>query len=268
MTFASSLDPRASIEGAALAAFGVTVSFGGVTALDNVSLALRPGEMCGVIGPNGAGKTTLFDVLSGIKAPMSGRIEMDGHDVTHDGAVRRARMGLRRTFQRQQAFGWLSVRDNVLVALEADGGGGGLPADMLRLPSRTRRERQRRARADAALELCGLSAVADESAGTLDIGRLRLVELARAVVAEPAVLLLDEPTSGLEARETEQLGSIIQALGSTGACAIAVVEHDVDFIASHCQRVVVLHLGGIIADGTPSEVRAMRQVQTAYLGEL
>jgi branched-chain amino acid transport system ATP-binding protein len=125
MTLASSLDPRASIEGAALAAFGVTVSFGGVTALDNVSLALRPGEMCGVIGPNGAGKTTLFDVLSGIKVPTSGRIEMDGHDVTHDGAVRRARMGLRRTFQRQQAFGCQLHRASTALSSSTVGAGCG-----------------------------------------------------------------------------------------------------------------------------------------------
>jgi branched-chain amino acid transport system ATP-binding protein len=262
------LDRVEPLVGSTLSTSRVTVRFGGVTALDDVSFALRPGETCGVIGPNGAGKTTLFDVLSGIRAPTAGRIELGGRDVTNLGPARRARRGLRRTFQRQQTFGWLSVRDNVLVALESEGGGGGFPADMLRLPSRTRRERERRERADAALERCGLSGLGDVPAATLDIGRARLLELARAVVAEPTVLLLDEPTSGLEALQTEELGSIIDALGGATGCAIAVVEHDVDFIAAHCQRITVLHLGRVIADGAPAEVRAMPEVQSAYLGQL
>jgi branched-chain amino acid transport system ATP-binding protein len=251
---------------AALDAAGVTVRFGGVVALDDVSVRLVHGETCGIIGPNGAGKTTLFDVLSGVRRPSSGVVRVGGRTVGRGGAAHIARLGVRRTFQRQQVFGWLSVRDNVLVALESEGGGGGLLADVVRLPARTRRESQRRARVETALELCGLTAIADRPAGTLDIGRSRLVELARAIVARPAVLLLDEPTSGLEAHEAEQLGSIVEALRADHGCAIAVVEHDVDFIVAHCQRIVVLHLGRVIADGPPDVVRAMPDVQSAYLG--
>jgi branched-chain amino acid transport system ATP-binding protein len=249
----------------ALAAVGVSVRFGGVTALDEVSFALHRGETCGLIGPNGAGKTTLFDVLSGIRPATSGIVRVAGR-VAPRGPARVARLGVRRTFQRQQMFGWLSVRDNVLVATESEGGGGGLLADIVRLPTRTRRERERGRLVDDALELCGLGPIADQPAGSLDIGRSRLVELARAVVARPAVLLLDEPTSGLEAADAAQLGSIVDTLRAEHRCAIAIVEHDVDFIARHSQRIVVLHLGRVIADGAPDDVRAMPEVQSAYLG--
>ena len=249
----------------ALAAAAVTVRFGGVTALQDVSFGLHRGETCGVIGPNGAGKTTLFDVLSGVRQPTSGTVCIAGRGAPR-GAARVARLGVRRTFQRQQMFGWLSVRDNVLVALESEGGGGGLLADVVRLPTRTRRERERRQRVDEALELCGLGTIADQPAGSLDIGRSHLVELARAVVARPAVLLLDEPTSGLEGPEAAQLGAIVETLRADHRCAIAIVEHDVEFIVAHSQRIVVLHLGQVIADGTPDAVRAMPDVQSAYLG--
>jgi branched-chain amino acid transport system ATP-binding protein len=251
---------------AALDAAGVTVRFGGVVALDDVALRLERGETCGIIGPNGAGKTTLFDVLSGVRQPTSGEVRVAGRPAGRNGAAHIARLGVRRTFQRQQVFGWLSVRDNVLVALESEGGGGGMLADLVRFPTRTRREAERRARVDTALELCGLTAIADRPAGTLDIGRSRLVELARAVVARPTVLLLDEPTSGLEAHEAAQLGAIVETLRADHGCAIAIVEHDVDFIVGHCQRIVVLHLGRVIADGLPSVVRSMPDVQSAYLG--
>jgi len=250
----------------ALAARRVTVRFGGVKALRDVDFVVHASETCGVIGPNGAGKTTLFDVLSGLRTPTSGRVELDGRDVTSDGPVRRSRQGLRRTFQRQQTFGRLTVRDNVLVALESDGGGGGFAADLVGWPHRRRQERSRAGAVDEALELCGLTDVATALAGHLDIGRGRLLELARAVVARPSVLLLDEPTSGLEQSETVAFGAIIEVLRRERNTAIAMVEHDVEFISAHCQRVVVLDLGQVIADGAPADVRCRPEVQAAYLG--
>lgn len=250
----------------ALEAVGITVRFGGVTAVDDVSLSFESGEICGIMGPNGAGKTTLFDVLSGVRRPTRGRVLLCGREVTTRSAVHRSRSGLRRTFQRQQTFGWLTVRDNLLVALESKGGGGGLGADMLRLPGRVRREHQRLQRVEEVLELCALTDVAGASASTLDIGRARMVELARALVSEPTVLLLDEPTSGLQERETAQLGATIERLRTEAGCAVILVEHDVGFMFEHCQRIAVLDLGRVLADGTPAKIRADEAVVAAYLG--
>ena len=234
-------------------------------ALNDVSFAVAPGEVLGLIGPNGAGKTTLFDVLSGTTTPTSGSIFLLGADVTRRGATWRARHGIRRTFQRQQVFGSLSVEDNVLTATEWRGGGGGLPADLLGLPSRRRRERMRREAVDRALSSCGLLDLRQESAATLPIGRCRLIEMARAVVDEPDVLLLDEPTSGLDETETEHLAALVSEVAARGT-AVVLVEHDVGFVMRLCHRIVVLHVGEVLAEGTPAEIRANVAVGAAYLG--
>jgi branched-chain amino acid transport system ATP-binding protein len=249
-----------------LAAVDVSVRFGGVAALDGVTLEAHAGRIVGVIGPNGAGKTTLFDVLSGVRAPTSGRIIYHGEDVTRRSPTWRSRRGIRRTFQRQQMFGWLTVEENVLVALEWRGGGGGLAGDLLALPSRRRRERDRRQRADDVLQLCGLDDVRAQPAGKLPIGRARMVEMARAIVDEPRALLLDEPTSGLEESEVRSLGASMERICRERGCAVVLVEHDVGFVMEHCDIVVVLNLGQVIAVGTPDEVRDDAAVQEAYLG--
>jgi branched-chain amino acid transport system ATP-binding protein len=249
-----------------LRAHDVSVRFGGVAALSEVTLEARPGEVLGVIGPNGAGKTTLFDVLSGIRSPASGRIYLRGEDVTRRSPTWRSRRGIRRTFQRQQMFGWLTVEDNVLVALEWHGGGGGLLGDLAALPTRRRRERDRRGQADEVLELCGLDDVRTQPAGKLPIGRARMVEMARAIVDRPQVLLLDEPTSGLEEREARSLGDSMQRACKERGCAVVLVEHDVGFVMQQCDTIVVLNLGQVIAVGTPDEIRDDAAVQEAYLG--
>ena len=251
---------------ATLIADDISVRFGGVMALSQVSLEARPGEVLGLIGPNGAGKTTLFDALSGIRPPTSGRILYEGVDITGRSPTWRSRHGIRRTFQRQQMFGWLSVEDNVLVALEWRGGGGGLLADLAGLPTRRRRERERRARTDDVLERCGLLELRAQPAGKLPIGRARMVEMARAIVDEPRVLLLDEPTSGLEDSETRSLGETLERVCREKGCAVILVEHDVGFVMRHCDRIVVLNLGRVIAEGTPDEIRDDALVQEAYLG--
>jgi len=251
----------------AMALQGITVRFGGIIALSDVSFDVGRGEVLGLIGPNGAGKTTLFDVVSGVRAPDGGRVVLDGTDVTSLSAVARARRGMRRTFQRVQTFGWLSVEDNVLAALEWRGGGGGMLADLVSFPTRRRHERSRRARVAEVLERCGLSAVAKDPAGALPIGLARMVEVARAVVDAPKVLLLDEPTSGLEEGEVDRLGDLIQSIRKDEACAVVLVEHDVGFVMRQCDRIVVLDLGRVLAAGTPHEIQANVEVRAAYLGE-
>jgi branched-chain amino acid transport system ATP-binding protein len=245
---------------------GVTVRFGGVVAVNDVSADFFAGEVCGLIGPNGAGKTTLFDTISGIRPPSDGRVMYDGVDVTGRSVTWRARNGIRRTFQRQQTFGWLSVQDNVITALEWRGGGGGLLADMVRLPSRGRWEQTRRKRVAEVLELCGIADIAEVPAARLPLGKARTAEMARAIVDHPRVLLLDEPTSGLEEAEVENFGQTIRTVRAEEGCAVVLIEHDVGFVMRHSDRVVALNLGRVLADGTPEEVRNDPAVAEAYFG--
>jgi branched-chain amino acid transport system ATP-binding protein len=246
---------------------GISVRFGGINALSELSFEARTGEVLGIIGPNGAGKTTLFDVIAGVRAPNEGRVLLAGRDVTSTSSTTRARNGLRRTFQRVQTFGWLTVEENVLAALEWRGGGGGFIADLVSFPTRRHRERVRRERVDAVLERCGLVGVRHEMAGSLPIGVARMVELARAIVDEPKVLLLDEPASGLDETETFRLGEQIQSVRSETACTILLVELNAGFVMQQCDRVVVLNLGKLLAEGLPAEVQANQAVRDAYLGE-
>jgi branched-chain amino acid transport system ATP-binding protein len=250
---------------AVLEANAVTKRFGGVTALREVSLRVRAGEVCGLIGPNGAGKTTLFDVVSGLTAPTAGAVSLDGVDVTRALPERRARSGVRRTFQRVQLFGRLSVEDNVLAAMEWRGGGGGLFADVVAAPTRRRREAARRDRAAAVLDACGLAGLAGRPAGSLPIGAARLTELARAIADRPRLLLLDEPTSGLSSQEAARFGEQIRRLRAEGV-AVVLVEHDVGFVMAHSDRVVVLDLGAVLAEGAPDEIQTNPDVRRAYLG--
>ena len=251
---------------AVLEANSIGKRFGGVTALDDVSISVARGEVCGLIGPNGAGKTTLFDVLSGVQPASTGRVIFEGEDITRRTATWRARHGLRRTFQKQQPFSHLTVEDNLMVAVEWRGGGGGIVADLVRFPLRARREKDRREGARAALELFGLSGLAREKAGRLTIGQIRLLELARAVVDQPRVLLLDEPTSGLAEEEIGYLASAFERIKLERSCAVLLVEHDMAFVMRECSRVMVLNLGRRLAEGTPDEIRQHPEVTAAYLG--
>ncbi|WP_433439272.1 ABC transporter ATP-binding protein [Nonomuraea sp. CA-141351] len=245
-----------------LAVEGVSVAFGGVKALDQASFEVAERQVCGVIGPNGAGKTTLFDVVSGLRRPSEGRVSVAGRDLTGVSPVGRARAGVRRTFQRTQVFGRLTVAGNVLAALDWHGGGGGLAADLVGWPARRRLERERGERVSEVLELCGLTAMRDAYAAALPVGQRRLVELARALADRPRLLLLDEPTSGLDASQTARLGEVVKALDTT----VLLVEHDMSFVMDTCDRIVVLDLGKVIATGTPGEIREDPVVRAAYLG--
>jgi branched-chain amino acid transport system ATP-binding protein len=260
-------DPAgASGAGTALNVVDVTVSFGGIRALSEVSFSVPSGQVRGLIGPNGAGKTTLFDVISGLRSPERGTIDLNGVDVTSRSPAWRSRAGLRRTFQRQQIFGRMSVEDNLLCAIEWHGGGGGVIADLLALPARRRRERERREHVEEVLEMCGLTAYRLTQAGALPIGQARMVELGRALVDSPSVLLLDEPTSGLGEVEVGRLKSVIAAFRATEGCAVLLVEHDISFVMEQCDQIVVLELGRVIAEGLPAEIQANERVRDAYLG--
>jgi len=227
----------------------ISVSFGGLRALDSVDLDVGAGSVTGLIGPNGAGKTTMFNVITGLQRPERGRVILDGRDITGEGSKQRARLGLGRTFQRLELFGSLSARDNVLVALESRGSTG----------------RKGRQLADDLLTRVGLAAVADRPADVLQTGMARVLELARALACEPKVLLLDEPSSGLDNAEGDRLGDLLTELADLGM-AILLVEHDMNLVMRICSKIFVLDFGRMIASGTPAEVRADAQVQAAYLG--
>jgi branched-chain amino acid transport system ATP-binding protein len=250
----------------ALRVEGLEVVFGGVRALGGVDLDVPAGSVHGVIGPNGAGKTTLFDAISGHLRPTSGTVRIEGEDVTNRSATWRARRGLRRTFQRQQVFGALTVAENLLAACEGDGLRGGVAVDLLGLAGRRRSAVTDVDTVGDMLERCHLSDVAGEPAGALPIGSARMVELARALVAGPSVLLLDEPTSGLGQQESELMASVLRDFLGSRPCGVVLVEHDVGFVMELCDRVTVLNLGERIAHGTPAAIQADPAVQAAYLG--
>ncbi len=237
---------------ALLDVISVSVSFGGLKALVDVSLDVEAGQVTGLIGPNGAGKTTLFNAVCGLQVPERGRIELDGRDITRLKPYQRARLGLGRTFQRLEVFGSLSVYDNVLVAADA--------------PSTTNGEgHDSRVGAAELLDLVGLRVVARTRADQLPTGQARLLELARALAAHPRVLLLDEPSSGLDEGETDELAALLVTLSERGV-AILLVEHDVELVMRACQRIHVLDFGSILAVGTPAQIQRNKAVQHAYLG--
>ncbi len=230
----------------------VSVQFGGLLAVDDASISVPPGCVTGLIGPNGAGKTTLFNVITGLQAPSGGRVMLEGADVTRRRPYRRARLGIARTFQRLEAFGSLTARENVLVALE-----------MRRRWAKTRYDCAKIA--DELLERVGIARVADKRVEALPTGSARLVELARALATEPKVLLLDEPSSGLDEQETDALGALLHELTS-GGLAVLLVEHDMPLVMEACSYISVLDFGRVIARGTPTEIQADPSVQRAYLG--
>ncbi len=261
------LDTRPPVTGApVLSLRGVTKSFSGILAVSEVDLEVYPGQVHGVIGPNGAGKTTLFDLIAGTYVPTNGTISFESRDITKAGSVARARAGIRRTFQRQQPIGLLTVEDNVLAALDWHGGRGGATADLLGLPSRRRLDVERRTQVREVLGRFDLEDQADTVAGSLAIGGARLLEFARAIVDNPKVLLLDEPTSGLSEAEADRIQASIAEQRAAG-CAVLLVEHDVGFVMRCCDHITVMDLGSVIASGTPEEIRGSQLVRDTYLGD-
>jgi branched-chain amino acid transport system ATP-binding protein len=230
----------------------VTVRFGGNVALDQVSLSAEPGCVTGLIGPNGAGKTTLFNVITGLLGPNSGKVELDGSDVTRLNPTKRARRGLARTFQRLELFSLLTVRENIRVAADIRKGWSrdkDNPAEVV----------------ERIIERVGLGAIAEARVDSLPTGQCRLVELGRSLATKPKVLLLDEPASGQDETETEQFAALLRELADEGM-VVVLVEHDVQLVMKICRTVHVLDFGQVIAVGTPAEIQTNEAVLAAYLG--
>ncbi|WP_040701737.1 ABC transporter ATP-binding protein [Nocardia vinacea] len=226
----------------------VSVVFGGHRALDGAGLVAEAGRVTGLIGPNGAGKSTFFDVICGLRKPASGRVLINGRDVTRLGTARRARLGMARTFQRLELFGRLSVRDNLLVAAELG-------------PQRRHAARV----VDEIIERLDLREVADSSADALPTGTGRLIEVGRALAARPELILLDEPAAGQDHSETERFAALLRSLAADGT-AVLLVEHDMGLVMNVCDEVYVLDLGKVIASGPPEVIRREETVLAAYLG--
>jgi branched-chain amino acid transport system ATP-binding protein len=231
----------------------LVVKFGGITAVNRASFTADRGVITGLIGPNGAGKTTCFNVITGLEHPTDGRVRYDGKRINSWPVHRRSRHGIGRTFQRLEAFGSLSVRDNVRVAREIHAG----PLDWLRSTNHLE--------VDELLDRVGIGDYAQERADSIPTGTARLLELARCLASDPTLLLLDEPSSGLDETETGAFGDLLKELAGEGI-AILIVEHDMDLVMSVCDDIHVLDFGRIIASGTPAKVRGDVAVQRAYLG--
>jgi ABC-type branched-subunit amino acid transport system ATPase component len=240
------------------------VRFGGLVAVDGLSFEAPLGRITGLIGPNGAGKTSTFDACSGLNRRFDGRVRLHGDDITGLGPAERGRRGLGRTFQRVELCDSLSVLENVTLGREA-GQGGSSPVRQLVAPPAERSTTL--TAAWSALDICGITELADRRAGELSTGQRRLVELARVLAGPFDVLLLDEPSSGLDRDETARFGAVLQRVVADRGLGILLVEHDMGLVMSICAHLYVLDFGKLIFEGTPQEVGDSPIVRAAYLGD-
>jgi ABC-type branched-subunit amino acid transport system ATPase component/branched-subunit amino acid ABC-type transport system permease component len=250
--------------GPGLEARQITVNFGGVRALNDVSLTAGTGQVTGLIGPNGAGKTTLFNCCSGLMRPTSGRVFFDGEDITSLSRPSRAQRGLGRTFQRTQLFDSLTVEENIAVGREA-GLAGSNP--LRQLASRRVEDSTVRDSTAEAMSLVGIEDLADQQAGLLTTGQRRLVELARVLAGSFSLVMLDEPSAGLDSDETAEMGEILRQVVDRRGLGILIVEHDLSLVRQICERIYVLEFGQLIFEGTPDQMMTSEVVRVAYLGE-
>jgi branched-chain amino acid transport system ATP-binding protein len=254
--------------GARLEGVGITKRFGGLVAVDDLSVRTEPGEVAALIGPNGAGKTTMFQCLTGAERPDQGAVLLDGRDITELTPDARARLGIGRTFQRLAVFPTMTVEDNLRVGAEnrTDAPAlvriGAMLLAIVGFPRDDEPGNDRRV--DEVVRLLGLADVRHVAAGSLSTGTLRLVELGRALCHDPRVLLLDEPASGLDTSETEELQHVLRDVAARGL-AVLLVEHDVELVFDVADRVYAMAEGRLLMAGTPDEVRAHPAVQEAYL---
>ncbi len=247
---------------------GVSVRFGGVQAVQRLSLSVAPGEIHGLIGPNGAGKTTVINAITGAVRIASGAVRLDGRDIAGLPAHRIGRLGIGRTFQHVEPFGDLSVLDNVLVgAGRSDAFRSHFVAQALALPRARDRERRLRAEAMETLDAFGLGAHADVPADRLPFGLLKRMDLARSLAAAPTLLLMDEPTSGMSESEADAAIAAARDIASRRGITLIVVEHNMRVMMALAERITVIQFGAVIAGGTPAEIQSNPQVVDAYLGE-
>ena len=235
----------------------ISVNFGGHIAVNELSLTIDSGTITGLIGPNGAGKTTLFNVISGLLAPSSGRVLFADRDITSLAPHKRARIGIGRTFQRLELFNSLTVIDNLRVSIET--------SNQWKTSREAMSGSSMNAKINKILDLTGLNSVRNAMASEIPTGQARLVELARALVLSPNLLLLDEPASGQNDEETERFGQLLRELCNSGI-SIFLVEHDMSLVMNTCDQVNVLDFGTVIAKGTPTEIQEHELVIEAYLG--
>ena len=260
---AGSAEPVGAPSSGMLDISGVTVQFGGLTALDDVSLSAAPRQVTGIIGPNGAGKTTLLNAMCGFVRPSRGSITFDGHELTGIRPHRLAGLGISRTLQGVGLFSGLPVAENVMIGATT-AARAGFWSGLFGLPRSDRDERRLREQAMQALSRVGAADLADSMPDTLAYGLRKRVALARALVGHPRLLLLDEPASGLSEKELPELGGLIKDFADEAS--VVVIEHRMDLMMSVCDTIFVLDFGKLIATGTPAQVQADPAVTAAYLG--
>lgn len=249
--------------GPLLAARGITKQFGGIVALDHVDMEVAAGEAVGLVGPNGAGKTTLFNCLFGLEVPDAGTVVFDGRRIDRLPVWRRSRMGIGRTFQRVELFEGMTVADHLLVAEQAASGTVRIWQDFLHRGGPSPAELDH---VKEVLDLLGIAELAGRPVDTLDLGHARLVELGRAMMGAPRLLMLDEPSSGLDADDTARLSRILGETRRSTGVAVLLVEHDLALVESAVDRLVVLNFGKVLATGAVDDVLAEPEVRLAYLG--
>jgi branched-chain amino acid transport system permease protein len=245
----------------------VTVRFGGIVAVSSVSLSVPPATIVGLVGPNGAGKSTLFSVLSGLHQPNEGRVLFEGANITQASAARRARLGLARTFQHPEMFTGLTTREHIQLALRASTSHSRIWSDVVTGRGFRPADKEEATRVDVLLDALRLTEIADRPVAGLPLGMTRLVEIARALAANPKVVLFDEPSSGLDAQETEQVMRVLERAVERTGVSLLLVEHDVGMVLRLCSYIYVLDFGETICEGTPAEIRANPAVHAAYLGD-
>ena len=244
----------------------ISVSYGGVKAVDEVTFEAKRGQIVGFIGPNGAGKTTVFDAICGFVQVRSGRVLLDGQDITGLTPTERARRGLGRSFQDARLFSSLTVFETLACAFERHARGEDPVSAMVWAPWIRKRERARAARVEEIIDLMGLGAFHDKFISELSTGSRRVVDLACVMAHEPTVLLLDEPSSGMAQKETEAMGPLLLRVKEATGCTMLLVEHDMPLVTSVSDELVALETGRVIVRGSPKDVTSNPRVVEAYLG--
>ena len=254
------------VEANVLYADRITIRFGGLTAVDNVSFSIPPRSVVSLIGPNGAGKTTFFNVLTGLYEATEGAVYLDGTDITAVKPHKRAAMGLARTFQNIRLFGLMTAEENVMVAMHSHLKAGVI-STIIRTPGQRREEREARETARELLDYVGIGKTVGELARNLSYGDQRRLEIARAMALQPKVLLLDEPTAGMNPQESANFNDFVYRVRDEKGISVLLIEHDMSVIMKISERITVLDRGTMIAQGTPDDIRNNQQVIEAYLGK-